>query len=53
MTKKHFIAIAKELSAIADDAAKRTATEAFVRIARQTNPRFDVTRFYDAVGLTY
>ena len=51
MTKKHFIAMAKELAQIADTNARKIATDAFCKMARQANPRFDEVKFYGAVGL--
>ncbi len=51
MTRKHFIAMAAQLKMIVDEEARRIATEAFCKVAYTQNPRFNKTKFYDAVGL--
>jgi hypothetical protein len=48
MTKKHFIAMAREISQMPDRKSARTTAEAFCKVAQTTNPRFDQARFLTA-----
>ena len=48
MTKKHFIAMAREISQMPDRTSARITAEAFCRVAQTTNLRFDRARFLDA-----
>ena len=48
MTKKHFIAMAKEISQMSDRSSARITAEAFCKVAQTTNPRFDQARFLTA-----
>ena len=45
MTRKHFIAMAKEISQMPDRKSARIAAEAFAQVAYAVNPRFDFNRF--------
>ena len=51
MTRKHFIAMAREISEMQDRKAARIVAEAFAQVARAVNPRFDFGRFYTACGV--
>jgi len=51
MTRKHFIAMAKEISQMSDRKSARIAAEAFAQVARAVNPRFNFDRFYTACGV--
>jgi hypothetical protein len=51
MTKKHFIAMAKEIAQMADRKSARIAAEAFAQVARSVNPRFDQAKFLTACGV--
>jgi hypothetical protein len=51
MTKKHFIAMAKEIAQMPDRKSARTAAEAFAQVARSVNTRFDQAKFLDACGV--
>jgi hypothetical protein len=58
MTKKHFIAMARDFAILLDQAdgkKARAATidciEAFMAVAASTNGRFDYTRFRTACGM--
>ena len=51
MTRKHFIAMAKEISQMPDRKSARIAAEAFAQVARTTNSRFDTQRFLTACGV--
>lgn len=51
MTRKHFIAMAREISQMPDRSSARIAAEAFAQVARAVNPRFDFGRFYAACGV--
>jgi hypothetical protein len=48
MTKKHFIAMAQEISQMPDMAQRLATAIAFCKVAQTTNPRFDQARFLDA-----
>lgn len=51
MTKKHFIELAKAISAIMDEHARLQAASAVAGVASQMNPRFDTQRFFAACGV--
>jgi hypothetical protein len=51
MTKKHFIAMAKEISQMSDRKSARITAEAFCKVAQTTNPRFSPARFLEACGV--
>lgn len=48
MTKKHFIQLAKEISQQQNVEAKKFAYELIVKVAKETNTRFDEQRFKTA-----
>jgi hypothetical protein len=48
MTRKHFIAMAKEISQMPNMAHRLASAIAFCKVAQTTNPRFDQARFLDA-----
>lgn len=51
MTRKHFIQMAQGISEM-DCMAQRVATaEAFIKVARQVNARFDEAKFRKACGI--
>jgi hypothetical protein len=60
MTKKHFTAMAAEFKDLWSDACQygdsgdvrgvRNSVEAFIRVAKQDNPKFDADRFRMACG---
>jgi hypothetical protein len=51
MTKKHFIAMAKEISQMPILSERLTVAIAFCKVAQTTNPRFDRARFPEACGV--
>ena len=51
MTRKHFIAMAREIAEMPDRKSAKIAAEAFAQVARSVNPRFDFNRFYTACGV--
>lgn len=51
MIRKHFKAIAAMLLKIEDLTERKRQAEDFAVIAKQSNPRFDASRFYAACGL--
>jgi hypothetical protein len=51
MTRKHFIAMAKEIAQMEDRKSARIAAEAFAQVARAVNSRFNFDRFYTACGV--
>lgn len=51
MTRKHFVAMAQEISQMPDRKSARTVAEAFAQVARSVNARFDFNRFYTACGV--
>ena len=51
MTRKHFIAMAQEISQMPDRKSAKIAAEAFAQVARSVNPRFDFGRFFTACGV--
>jgi len=48
MTKKHFIAMAKEISQMTDRTSARITAEAFCKVAQSVNSRFDQAKFLEA-----
>ena len=51
MTRKHFIAMAREIAQMPDRKSARVAAEAFAQVAYAVNPRFNFNRFYTACGI--
>lgn len=51
MSKKHFIALAKEIAKETDEAKRRFACEVIVKVASADNANFDPKRFRNACGL--
>jgi hypothetical protein len=51
MTKKHFIAMAKEISQEPVMAIRLQMAINFCRVAQMANPRFDQARFLTACGV--
>lgn len=51
MTRKHFIAMAQEISQMSDRKAAKVVAEAFAQVAVTVNPRFNFNRFYTACGV--
>ena len=51
MTKKHFIAMAKEISQMPNMADRLKVAIAFCRVAQTANPRFDQASFLEACGV--
>lgn len=51
MSRKHFIAMAREIAQMPDRKSARIAAEAFAHVAHAVNPRFDYSRFYAACGV--
>ena len=51
MTKQHFIALAAEIVRIKDVDARWQAASSVARVARQFNPRFVASKFYEACNL--
>jgi hypothetical protein len=51
MTKKHFIAMAREIAQMSDRKSARIAAEAFAQVARSVNSRFNTERFLTACGV--
>jgi hypothetical protein len=48
MTKKHYIALAREIAAEPDEAKRRFACEVIVKVASQDNPNFNPNTFRHA-----
>jgi hypothetical protein len=48
MTRKHFIAMAKEISQMPNMTDRLASAIAFCKVAQTTNPRFDQARFLNA-----
>jgi hypothetical protein len=48
MTKKHFVAMAREISQMPDMTQRLATAIAFSKVAQATNPRFDQAKFLDA-----
>ena len=51
MSKKHFVAMAKEISLMPNKAQALATAIAFCKVARVANSRFDQARFLDACGV--
>jgi hypothetical protein len=51
MTRKHFVAMAREIAEMPDRKSARTVAEAFAQVARSVNSRFDTQRFLTACGV--
>ena len=51
MSRKHFVAMAKQIKEMQDRQSARIAAEAFASVASAVNPRFDFNRFYTACGV--
>ena len=51
MSKKHFVAMAKEISSMPNKAQALATAIAFCRVAQTANPRFDQARFLTACGV--
>ena len=51
MTKKHFVAMAREISQMPNMAQRLATAIAFCRVAQTANPRFDQARFLEACGV--
>jgi hypothetical protein len=51
MSKKHFVAMAKEISSMPNKAQALATAIAFCKVAAAANPRFDQARFLDACGV--
>ena len=51
MTKKHFVAMAKEIAQEPNMAIRLQMAINFCRVAQMANPRFDQTRFLTACGV--
>ena len=51
MTRKHFKAMAETIAAMSNREAAKEAAIAFVKVAKQVNPRFNSTVFFLAADL--
>jgi hypothetical protein len=51
MSRKHFVAMAKEISSMPDRRAAEITARAFATVAQAANPRFDLNRFLTACGV--
>jgi hypothetical protein len=51
MTRKHFVAMAKEIAQMPNMAERLTVALAFCKVAASDNPRFDSGRFLTACGV--
>ena len=51
MSKKHIIAMAKEISLMPNKAHALATAIAFCKVARSANPNFDQSRFLEACGV--
>ena len=51
MTRKHFVAMVKEISQEPVMAIRLQMAIAFCRVAAMANPRFDQAKFLDACGV--
>ena len=51
MTKKHFEALARQISNILDPHVRLNAAVAVAAACRECNPRFNIVRFYVACGV--
>jgi len=55
MTQKHFEALASNIRAIEDPAARQAAAVAVAAACRYSggNPRFNIAQFYEACGVAF
>jgi len=51
MSRKHFVAMAREIAQMADRKSARVVAEAFAQVARSVNSRFDTNRLYSLWSL--
>jgi hypothetical protein len=51
MSRKHFIALAAAVAAIADPVNRRQVAELLADVCAAANPRFNRSRFYAACGV--
>jgi hypothetical protein len=51
MSRKHFQALADEISYISDALARKFAAQAVANACARSNNRFDYSRFYAACGV--
>jgi hypothetical protein len=51
MSKKHFVAMAKEISLMPNKAQALATAIAFCKVAQTANPRFNQARFLEACGV--
>ena len=51
MSRKHFVAMAREISQMPIMSERLAAAIAFCRVAQAANPRFNQARFLDACGV--
>lgn len=51
MTRKDFKAIADQIAAISNLVERKTMAIQMAEVCRQSNPRFDFARFYQACGV--
>lgn len=51
MTRKHFIAMAREINQIDNMASRLQAAISFCRVAQAANPRFNQAKFLEACGV--
>ena len=51
MSRKHFIALARAVAAIADPVNRRQVAELLADVCAAANSRFDRQRFYSACGV--
>ena len=51
MSRKHFIALAAAVAAIADSANRRNVAELLAAVCASANPRFNRQRFYNACNV--
>ena len=51
MTKKHFVAMAQEISQMSDRTSARITAEAFCKVAQSVNSRFNQAKFLEACGI--
>ena len=51
MTKKHFVMVARIVSAIEDMGTRREVALNFAHSFQEENPRFDIVRFVKACGV--
>lgn len=51
MSRKHFVALATAVAAIADSANRRNVAELLAAVCAAANPRFNRQRFYRACNV--